>query len=120
MTENQRIGARRHCGVEIIARDPSGHTMRVRCRRRARTKKVGSPEVPKFIEMAHFHHRADPKLFVATSAYTGRATALSCLRDVQLMDGSGNDDLARTRGGTTPSSTPAFAMEIPWGPGRSP
>jgi restriction endonuclease Mrr len=102
MTEIQRVGGRGHFGVEITARDPSGRTMLVRRKRSARTKKIGSPEIQKFIEMAHLHHHADLKMFVTTSKYTDHAKALSRLRGIQLMDGSGIEDLARKQRSSTP------------------
>jgi restriction system protein len=102
MTEIQRVGGRGHLGVDITARDASGRTILVQCKRRARTKKIGSPEIQKFIGMAHMHHHADLKLFVTTSEYTDDAQALAHLRGIQLMDGSDIEDLARRQRGSTP------------------
>jgi len=102
MTEIQRVGGRGHFSVDITARDASGRTTLVQCKRRARTKKIGSPEIQKFIGMAHLHHHADLKLFVTTSEYTVHAQALAQQRGIQLMNGSDIEDLARTQRGSTP------------------
>lgn len=95
MTDVQRVGGRGDLGVDIAARDPTGRTMVVQCKRYARGKKIGSPGIQKFIGMAHVHHQADLKLFVTTSDYTDDARALARLHDIQLMDGSDIEKLAR-------------------------
>jgi restriction system protein len=102
MTQIQRAGGRGHFGVDIKARDASGRTVLIRCKRRARTKKIGSPEIEKFIGTAHIHHRADLKLFVTTSEFTDHAQALAHQHGIQLMNGSDIEDLARRQRGTTP------------------
>jgi curved DNA-binding protein CbpA len=95
MTDVERVGGRGDLGVDITARDPSGRTMVVQCKRYARTKKIGSPDIQKFIGMAHVHHKADIKLFVTTSEYTEDARALARHHDIQLMNGSDIENLAR-------------------------
>ena len=102
MTEMQRGGGRGHLGVAITARDASGRTVLVQCKRPARTKKIGSPEIEKFIGMAHVHHHADLKLFITTSEYTDHARARAQLHGVQLMNGSDIEELARRHRGSTP------------------
>src|ERR1700722_1754360 len=44
MTDIKRVSGRGHLGVAITARDDSGRTVLVQCKRRARNKKIGSPE----------------------------------------------------------------------------
>lgn len=95
MTDVQRVGGRGDLGVDITARDPAGRTMVVQCKRYARAKKIGSPDIQQFIGMAHVHHQADLKLFVTTSDYTDEAQALARLHDIQLMNGSDIENLAR-------------------------
>jgi restriction endonuclease Mrr len=95
MTEIQRVGGRGHLGVAITARDASGRTALVQCKRRAGTKKIGSPEIEKFIGMAHVHHHADLKLLITTSEYTDHARARAHLHGIQLMNGSDIENLAR-------------------------
>ena len=95
MTDIRRVGGRGQLGVDITARDASGRTMLVQCKRRVRTKKIGSPEIQKFIGMAHTHHQADLKLFVTTSEYTDHARARAHLHGIQVMNGSDIEDLAR-------------------------
>jgi restriction system protein len=102
MTGIQRVGGRGHFGVDIIARDVSGRTILVQFTRRARTKKIGSPEIRKFIGTAHMHHQTDLRMFVTTSEFTGHAQALAHLHDIQLMNGSGIEELARKQRGSTP------------------
>lgn len=104
MTEIQRVGGRGRFGVDITARDASGRTVLIQCKRRARTKKVGSPEIQKFIGTAHLHHHADLKLFVTTSEYTDHARALALLHGIQLMNGSDIEELAREQRGASPTS----------------
>jgi restriction system protein len=95
MTDIQRVGGRGHFGVDIAARDATGRTMLVRCKRRAKTKKIGSPDIEKFIGVAHMHHQADPKLFIATSDYTDHAQTRAHLHGIELMNGSDIEELAR-------------------------
>ncbi len=102
MTDIKRVGGRGHLSVDITARDASGRTVLVRCKRRARIKKIGSPEIEKFIGVAHVHHHADLKLFITTSEYTDDARARAQLHDVRLMNGPDMEDLARRQHGSTP------------------
>jgi restriction system protein len=95
MSEIQRVGGRGHFGVEIVARDASGHSVLVRCTRRSGAKKIGLPEIRAFLGTAHMHHRSELRLFVTTSAYTEHARTLAFQHGVQLLDGSDLHDLAR-------------------------
>jgi restriction system protein len=101
MTGIQRVGGRGHLGVDIIARDVSGRTILVQCTKRAKTKKIGSPEIRKFIGTAHMHHQTDLKMFITTSEYTVHAQALADQHDIQLISGSDIEDLARKQRGPT-------------------
>lgn len=102
MTALQRVGGRGHPGVDISARDASGRTVLVHCKRRARTKKIGSPDIEKFIGTAHLHHQADIRLYVTTSEYTDHARALAPLHGIQLMNGTDIENLARKQRESTP------------------
>jgi restriction endonuclease Mrr len=102
MTHIQRVGGRGHLSVVITAHDASGRSVLVQCKRRASTKKIGSPEIEKFIGTTHLHHRADQKLFVTTSEYTDRAQALASLHGIQLINGSDIENLARKQRESTP------------------
>jgi len=95
MTDVQRVGGRGDLGVDITARDPVGRSMVVQCKRYARTKKIGSPDIQQFIGMAHVHHQADLKLFVTTSDFTNDARALASVHNIQLMNGTDIELLAR-------------------------
>lgn len=95
MSNIQRVGGSGHLGVDILAGDASGRTIFVQCKRRAKTKKIGSPEIEKFIVKSHLHHQVDLRMFVTTSEYTDHARARAQLHDVQLVDGSDIEDLAR-------------------------
>jgi curved DNA-binding protein CbpA len=95
MTDVQRVGGRGDLGVDITARDPAGRTMVVQCKRYARSKKIGSPDIQQFIGMAHVHHQADLKLFVTTSDFTNDARELAQRHDIQLMNGTAIESLAR-------------------------
>lgn len=103
MSDVQRVGGRGDLGVDITARDPSGRSMVVQCKRYARDKKIGSPDIQKFIGMAHVHHQADLKLFVTTSEYTEDARALARHHDIQLMNGADIENLARRQRESTRS-----------------
>ncbi len=102
MTDLQRVGGRGHLSVNITGRDASGRTVLVQCKRRARTKKIGSPEIEKFIGMAHLHHHADLKLFVTTSEFTEHVRVLASQHGIQLMNGSDIENLARKQRESTP------------------
>lgn len=102
MTALQQVGGRGHLGVDIAARDASGHSVLVHCKRRARTKNIGSTDIEKFIGMAHLHHQADLKLFVTTSEFTGHALALAHLHGIQLINGTDIENLARKQRESTP------------------
>ena len=95
MTDVKRVGGRGDLGVDITARDPAGRTMVVQCKRYARAKKIGSPDIQRFIGMAYVHHQADLKLFVTTSDFTDEAQALARRHEIQLMNGSDIEELAR-------------------------
>lgn len=101
MSDIKRVGGRGHLSVDITARDASSRTLLVECKRRARTKKIGSPEIEKFIGMAHVPHHTDLKLFITTSEYTDYARARAQLHDVRLMNGSDIEDLARRKRAST-------------------
>lgn len=101
MTKMQRAGGKGHFGVEIIARDASGRTVLVQCKRRVKTKKIGSPEIERFIGVARLHHHADRKLFITTSEFTDHAQARAGAHDVQLMNGSDMEELARKQRNST-------------------
>jgi restriction system protein len=102
MTDIQRVGGRSHLSIVITAHDASGRTVLVECKRRASTKKIGAPDIEKFIGMVHLHHHADLKLFVTTSEYTDRARALAPLHGIQLMNRSDIENLAREKRASTP------------------
>jgi restriction system protein len=95
MTNIQRVGGRGHLSVDIIAQNASRQTVLVQCKRRARTKKIGSPEIEKFIGLSHMHHQVDLRLFVTTSEFTDHARARAQLHGVQLLSGSDIENLAR-------------------------
>jgi len=103
MTNVHRVGGRGDLGVDITATDPSGRSMVVQCKRYARNKKIGSPDIQKFIGMAHVHHQADLKLFVTTSEYTEDARTLAIHHDIQLMNGADIENLARRQRESTRS-----------------
>ena len=102
MTGIQRVGGGGHHGVDILARDVSGGTILVQCKRRKKTKKVGSPEIRKLVGAAYLHHRTDLKMFVTTSDYTQHARALAQLHDIQLVNGSEIEEIGRRKRNTAP------------------
>jgi restriction system protein len=89
------VGGRGDLGVDITARDSVGRTMVVQCKRYARHNKIGSPDIQRFIGMAHVHHQADLMLFVTTSDFTSDARGLAARHNIQLMNGSDIVALAR-------------------------
>ncbi len=106
MTGIQRVGRGGHLGVDVLARDTSGATILAQCKRRARTKKIGSPEIRRFIGSAHLHHHTNLRMFLTTSDYTKHARALAQLHDIQLMNGSDIEDLARNQRASDSTSAP--------------
>jgi hypothetical protein len=88
----KRIGGSGDLAVDLTARDPSGQSVAVQCKRYATTATVGSPEIQKFIGMTTTHHMTDRAIFVTTASYTKPATDLAQRHKIELWDGS---ELAR-------------------------
>lgn len=95
MSGIRRVAGRGHFGVDIVARDQSGHTILVQCARRATTKKIGSPEIRKFIGTSRMHHETDLRMYVTTSAFTEHARVLAQQHDIRLISGTDIELLAQ-------------------------
>jgi hypothetical protein len=81
--------------ADITARDSSGRTTIVQCKRYAPKNKVGSPEIQLFIGMAVTHHNADHMLYVTTSEFTEPARQLGVRHHVAMVTGTGLLQMAR-------------------------
>jgi HJR/Mrr/RecB family endonuclease len=63
-------------GADIVCRHANGQPVVVQCKRYATGNKVGSPDIQRFMGMAHLHHRS-AGIYVTTSSYTKAATDLA-------------------------------------------
>jgi restriction endonuclease Mrr len=98
-TDLRRTGGPGDLGVDIAGRDPLGRTTVVQCKRYAAHRKVGSPEVQKFIGMMNVEHRADHGLIVSTSRFTADATTLAERHGIVLVNGEALGRLLRDGNG---------------------
>ena len=98
----RRVGGAGDLSVDLIGHDRSGKTVGIQCKRYARTRKIGSPDIQEFIGMTATHHRVDRAIFVTTSDFTGEATKLAREHGIELYDGIalvrliGSEPLTRT------------------------
>ncbi|GGY32887.1 restriction endonuclease [Streptomyces tanashiensis] len=85
-TEVRRVGAANDLGADVMGRLPDGRKLVVQCKRYAKHRTVGSPDLQKFNGTARSEHRADVPLFVASCKFTKQARAFAARHDLVLVD----------------------------------
>ncbi|MFJ6785238.1 restriction endonuclease [Streptomyces yangpuensis] len=85
-TEVRRVGAANDLGADVIGRLPDGRKLVVQCKRYAKHRTVGSPDLQKFNGTARSEHGADVPLFVASCKFTKQARAFAARHGLVLVD----------------------------------
>ncbi|MEV7565439.1 restriction endonuclease [Streptomyces tanashiensis] len=85
-TEVRRVGAANDLGADVVGRLPDGRKLVVQCKRYAKHRTVGSPDLQKFNGTARSEHGADVPLFVASCKFTKQARAFAARHDLVLVD----------------------------------
>ncbi|MFD5882907.1 restriction endonuclease [Streptomyces yangpuensis] len=85
-TEVRRVGAANDLGADVIGRLPDGRKLVVQCKRYAKHRTVGSPDLQKFNGTARSEHGADIPLFVASCKFTKQARAFAARHALVLVD----------------------------------
>ncbi|MFF5767027.1 restriction endonuclease [Streptomyces tanashiensis] len=85
-TEVRRVGAANDLGADVMGRLPDGRKLVVQCKRYAKHRTVGSPDLQKFNGTARSEHGADVPLFVASCKFTKQARAFAARHNLVLVD----------------------------------
>ncbi|MEU4272939.1 restriction endonuclease [Streptomyces sp. NPDC026092] len=85
-TEVRRVGGANDLGADVMGRLPDGRKIVVQCKRYAKHRTVGSPDLQKFNGTARSEHGADIPLFVASCKYTKQARAFAARHHLVLID----------------------------------
>ncbi|KUJ64896.1 restriction endonuclease [Streptomyces albus subsp. albus] len=85
-TEVRRVGGRNDLGADVMGLLPDGRKIVVQCKRYAKHRTVGSPDLQKFNGTARSEHGADIPLFVASCKFTKQARAFAARHDLVLVD----------------------------------
>ncbi|TVL91263.1 restriction endonuclease [Streptomyces sp. SAJ15] len=85
-TEVRRVGASNDLGADVMGRLPDGRKLVVQCKRYAKHRTVGSPDLQKFNGTARSEHKADVPLFVASCKFTKQARAFAARHGLALVD----------------------------------
>ncbi|MGW2668134.1 restriction endonuclease [Streptomyces sp. NPDC001272] len=85
-TEVRRVGAANDLGADVIGRLPDGRKLVVQCKRYAKHRTVGSPDLQKFNGTVRSEHGADIPLFVASCKFTKQARAFAARHGLVLVD----------------------------------
>ncbi|MEU7072323.1 restriction endonuclease [Streptomyces narbonensis] len=85
-TEVRRVGAANDLGADVVGRMPDGRKLVVQCKRYAKHRTVGSPDLQKFNGTARSEHGADVPLFVASCKFTKQARAFAARHNLVLVD----------------------------------
>ncbi|MFD9572612.1 restriction endonuclease [Streptomyces sp. NPDC059982] len=81
-----RVGAANDLGADVTGRLPDGRKLVVQCKRYAKHRTVGSPDLQKFNGTARSEHGADVPLFVASCKFTKQARAFAARHGLVLVD----------------------------------
>lgn len=81
-----RVGAANDLGADVMGRLPDGRKLVVQCKRYAKHRTVGSPDLQKFNGTARSEHGADVPLFVASCKFTKQARAFAARHGLILVD----------------------------------
>ncbi len=82
------VGGSGDLAIDITGRDPSGQPVLVQCKRYAPDKRIGSPEVQKFLGMARYRDESARRILVTTSDFTGPALDVGRRAGVELVSGA--------------------------------
>ncbi|MFC7980092.1 restriction endonuclease [Streptomyces cinereoruber] len=85
-TDVRRVGAANDLGADVIGLLPDGRKLVVQCKRYAKHRTVGSPDLQKFNGTARSEHGADVPLFVASCKFTKQARAFAARHGLVLVD----------------------------------
>ncbi|MFJ4320644.1 restriction endonuclease [Streptomyces lavendulae] len=85
-TDVSRVGATNDLGADVMGQLPDGRKIVVQCKRYAKHRTVGSPDLQKFNGTARSEHGADVPLFVASCKFTKQARAFAARHDLFLID----------------------------------
>ncbi|MFI8405174.1 restriction endonuclease [Streptomyces sp. NPDC085463] len=85
-TEVRRVGAANDLGADVMGRLPDGRKIVVQCKRYAKHRTVGSPDLQKFNGTARSEHGADVPLFVASCKFTKQTRAFAARHGLVLVD----------------------------------
>ncbi|MFE9636972.1 restriction endonuclease [Streptomyces sp. NPDC006463] len=85
-TEVRRVGATNDLGADVMGRLPDGRKIVVQCKRYAKHRTVGSPDLQKFNGTARSEHGADVPVFVASCKFTKQARAFAARHGLVLVD----------------------------------
>ncbi|WFB11331.1 restriction endonuclease [Streptomyces sp. LX-29] len=82
----RRVGASNDLGADVMGWLPDGRKLVVQCKRYAKHRTVGSPDLQKFNGTARSEHEADVPLFVASCKFTKQARAFAARHGLVLVD----------------------------------
>lgn len=82
--EVRATGLRDDLSTDVVGQTPAGHTVVIGCNRDAPHRRVGPPDVQRFLD----GHSADIAVLVTTGRFTRSAIALGERRNVVLLDRS--------------------------------
>ncbi|MFF8288940.1 restriction endonuclease [Streptomyces sp. NPDC016309] len=82
----RRVGGANDLGADVTGRLPDGRKLVVQCKRYAKHRSVGSPDLQKFNGTARSEHGADVPLFVASCTFTRQARAFAARHRLVLVD----------------------------------
>ncbi|MFF2060880.1 restriction endonuclease [Streptomyces sp. NPDC058200] len=85
-TEVKRVGGANDLGADVTGRLPDGRKIVVQCKRYAKHRTVGSPDLQRFNGTARDEHGADVPLFVASCTFTKQARAFAARHRLVLID----------------------------------
>ncbi|MCX4784492.1 restriction endonuclease [Streptomyces sp. NBC_01264] len=85
-TEVRRVGGANDLGADVIGWLPDGRKIVVQCKRYAKHRTVGSPDLQKFNGTVRDEHGADVPLFVASCKFTKQARAFAARHSLVLLD----------------------------------
>ncbi|MFJ7999402.1 restriction endonuclease [Streptomyces sp. NPDC096310] len=85
-TQVRRVGGSNDLGADVTGRLPDGRKLVVQCKRYAKHRTVGSPDLQKFNGTVRDEHGADVPLFVASCTFTKPARAFAARHGLVLLD----------------------------------
>ncbi|WP_327388058.1 restriction endonuclease [Streptomyces sp. NBC_01207] len=80
------MGAANDLGADVMGRLQDGRKLVVQCKRYAKHRTVGSPDLQKFNGTVRDEHGADVPLFVASCKFTKQARAFAARHGLMLFD----------------------------------